>query len=314
MILILLLTYRSPVLWLLPIFSAVVALFTAAGAHLLPRQVRRPHRQRAEPGHPHRPGLRCRHRLRAAARRPLPRGAAPPRGPARGDGVRPAPRSPGDLRQRGTVVLGMLCLLFAEMNSTAGLGPVPAIGIAVTLLVMITLLALLVICGRWVFCRSGRRSARPSRRPPASGPGSAAGSVRPRRVWVGTGVLWPSPASALQARRQRPDHRRLVHQGVRLDHRPARAHRTPPAELRDPLQVDVANNQSTPRSAPWRCRGRRAGHDGRRQGRDGLHQRCARAMPPPRCLRCRRGGQKRSAQGAGAERMVGAIQQYELSQ
>ena len=51
-----------------------------------------------------------------------------------------------------TVMLGMLCLLFAEMNSTAGLGPVAAIGIGVTLLVMITLLpALLVILGRWVF-------------------------------------------------------------------------------------------------------------------------------------------------------------------
>ena len=46
----------------------------------------------------------------------------------------------------------MLCLLFAEMNSTAGLGPVAAIGVAVTFLVMVTLLpALLVIFGRWIF-------------------------------------------------------------------------------------------------------------------------------------------------------------------
>ena len=38
------------------------------------------------------------------------------------------------------------------MNSTRGLGPVAAIGVGVTLLVMITLLpALLVITGRWVF-------------------------------------------------------------------------------------------------------------------------------------------------------------------
>ena len=38
------------------------------------------------------------------------------------------------------------------MNSTKGLGPVAAIGIAVALLVMLTLLpALLVIFGRWVF-------------------------------------------------------------------------------------------------------------------------------------------------------------------
>ena len=53
---------------------------------------------------------------------------------------------------RCTVILGMLCLTFAEMNSTAGLGPVAAIGIGVGLLVMITLLpALLVIFGRWIF-------------------------------------------------------------------------------------------------------------------------------------------------------------------
>ena len=42
----------------------------------------------------------------------------------------------------------MLCLMFAEMNSTAGLGPVTAIGVGVTFLVMVTLLpALLVIFG-----------------------------------------------------------------------------------------------------------------------------------------------------------------------
>ncbi len=69
------------------------------GRHLLPGQVRRPHRQRAEPGHPHRARLRRRHRLRAAARRPLPGGAPSPRRPARGDGLRAAPGHPGDHRQ-----------------------------------------------------------------------------------------------------------------------------------------------------------------------------------------------------------------------
>ena len=63
-------------------------------------QVRRPDGQRPEPGDPRHPGDRRRHRLRPAARRPLPRGAASPRGPARGDGVRAAPRRPGDPRQR----------------------------------------------------------------------------------------------------------------------------------------------------------------------------------------------------------------------
>ena len=99
-IVILLLTYRSPVLWLLPVISAGVALIVAQARHLPARQARRPHRQRAERRHPHRPRVRRRHRLRAAARRALPRGAAPARGPARGDGLRAAPRRPGDPRQR----------------------------------------------------------------------------------------------------------------------------------------------------------------------------------------------------------------------
>ncbi len=70
-----------------------------AGRGLPPREVRRPDRQRAESGHPDGARDRRRHRLRAAARRALPGRAPPPRGPARGDGVRAAPRQPGDLRQ-----------------------------------------------------------------------------------------------------------------------------------------------------------------------------------------------------------------------
>jgi RND superfamily putative drug exporter len=51
-----------------------------------------------------------------------------------------------------TVILGLICLTFAELNSTAGLGPVCAIGIAATVLVMLTVLpALLVLAGRWIF-------------------------------------------------------------------------------------------------------------------------------------------------------------------
>jgi RND superfamily putative drug exporter len=51
-----------------------------------------------------------------------------------------------------TVILGLICLTFAELNSTAGLGPVCAIGIACTVVVMLTVLpALLVLFGRWIF-------------------------------------------------------------------------------------------------------------------------------------------------------------------
>jgi RND superfamily putative drug exporter len=52
-----------------------------------------------------------------------------------------------------TVIIGLLCLSFSELNSNKSLGPVAAIGIACTLLVMMTFLpvALSVIGGRWVF-------------------------------------------------------------------------------------------------------------------------------------------------------------------
>ncbi|MFF6812479.1 MMPL family transporter [Streptomyces sp. NPDC012403] len=98
---------------------------------------------------------------------------------------------PAVLASGATVVLSMLVLLTAEMNSTRGLGPVAAIGVAVALLAMLTLFpALLVICGRWIFwpviphhgapdptergvwARTGRRIAR-----------------RPRLVWGVTAVV-----------------------------------------------------------------------------------------------------------------------------
>ncbi|MGW0252536.1 MMPL family transporter [Nocardia goodfellowii] len=51
-----------------------------------------------------------------------------------------------------TVSLGLLCLLAADMNSAAGMGPVGAAGIVCTLVVLVTLFpALLVVCGRWIF-------------------------------------------------------------------------------------------------------------------------------------------------------------------
>ncbi|MBP2476513.1 RND superfamily putative drug exporter [Crossiella equi] len=52
----------------------------------------------------------------------------------------------------GTVVLGMLCLLFSDLNSNKGLGPVAAIGIAASLLASLTFLpAVLVLLGRAAF-------------------------------------------------------------------------------------------------------------------------------------------------------------------
>jgi putative drug exporter of the RND superfamily len=90
-----------------------------------------------------------------------------------------------------TVVAGMLCLLAAESNDISGLGPVAAVGIAVGLIAMVTLLpALLVIFGRWIFwpARPGYGSVEPTSRGVWSRVGQAIGR-RPRTVWLVTALL-----------------------------------------------------------------------------------------------------------------------------
>nr|MBA2445325.1 MMPL family transporter [Nocardioidaceae bacterium] len=98
---------------------------------------------------------------------------------------------PAIIASAGTVIVGMLCLVFADMNSTQGLGPVAAVGIVVGLLVMMTLLpALLVMMGRWVFWP--RIPHEGSAEPTAAGIWAKVGSRiarRPRAVWVVTSVL-----------------------------------------------------------------------------------------------------------------------------
>ena len=84
-VVILLFVYRSPVLWFFPLFSAVLALGAAVAGDLPAGQARRDHPQRAEPGHPVGAGHRRRHRLRAAAGQPLPRGTARVPEPGRRD-------------------------------------------------------------------------------------------------------------------------------------------------------------------------------------------------------------------------------------
>ncbi|MFE6042031.1 MMPL family transporter [Streptomyces sp. NPDC056452] len=98
---------------------------------------------------------------------------------------------PAVLASSGTVVLSMLVLLFAEMNSTRGLGPVAAIGVAVALIAMLSLLpALLVIFGRWVFWPVIPHFG--SDEPTEHGFWARTGerlAVRPRKVWVATALV-----------------------------------------------------------------------------------------------------------------------------
>ena len=59
---------------------------------------------------------------------------------------------PAIIASAGTVVAALLCLSFASVNSTAGLGPVGAMGVAVAAIAMLTALpALLLIGGRRAF-------------------------------------------------------------------------------------------------------------------------------------------------------------------
>lgn len=185
---ILLLTYRSPLLWLLPIFTAVIGLGISMGllyflakyagltingqtqfimmvlvigagtdyALLLVARYREELRRHED-----------RHEAMAFA---LHRAA------------------PAILASAATVVIGLLCLTFAELNSTAGLGPANAVAVAVTFVVMVTLLpALLVIFGRWIFWPFVPRFG--TEEPNASGLWSRVGNGidrRPRVVWLVT--------------------------------------------------------------------------------------------------------------------------------
>ncbi|MCP3760670.1 MMPL family transporter [Streptomyces sp. TBY4] len=59
---------------------------------------------------------------------------------------------PAVLASSGTVAAGLLCLLAADLNSSSGLGPVGAVGVVCALAAMMTLLpAVLVLLGRRVF-------------------------------------------------------------------------------------------------------------------------------------------------------------------
>lgn len=90
-----------------------------------------------------------------------------------------------------TVVIGLLCLLAADLNSNRGLGAVGAVGIVSALLAMMTLLpALLVIFGRRLFWPFIPRFG--SETHEESGLWSRIGAVvrrRPRPVWLGTAAV-----------------------------------------------------------------------------------------------------------------------------
>jgi len=198
-IVILLFTYRSPVLWILPLACVLVAL-TAAQAviYLLARHA----------------GLTVNGQsaflltvlvfgagtdyallLVARYREELRR--HPDRHQAMAVALHRA--GPAILASGSTVILSLLCLLVAALNSTKSLGPVMAIGVAVGLCAMLTLLpALLVIFGRWLFwpVRPTLGSSEPTERGVWARIGRRI-ARRPRLVWVVTAVVLGAMALGL---------------------------------------------------------------------------------------------------------------------
>lgn len=91
----------------------------------------------------------------------------------------------------GTVILGVLCLLFSDLRSNQGLGPVAAIGIGAALIAATTFLpAVLAVFGRSAFWPY--RPKHGSTHPESSGVWrriAARVGSSPRLIWVGTTIV-----------------------------------------------------------------------------------------------------------------------------
>src|SRR5439155_10287255 len=188
---ILLLTYRSPALWLLPVLTAGAALTGAQAAiYLLARYAGVTVNAQSAGiltvlvfGAGTDYALLLVARYREELRRHEDRHAA------MGAALRRA--GPAIVASAATVAVGLMSLTLAEMSSTRGMGPVAAAGIAVGLLAMLTLLpALLVICGRWLFWPAIPRFGSAERS--LTGRWAATGRAiarRPRVVWLTTAAV-----------------------------------------------------------------------------------------------------------------------------
>jgi RND superfamily putative drug exporter len=101
---------------------------------------------------------------------------------------------PAILASAATVTVGLLCLLAAQMNDVRGLGPVAAAGIVVAFAVVTTLMpALLVVLGRWIFWPfiprySPTASADLAQQHRLWGRLAEAIGRRPRAIWAGTAL------------------------------------------------------------------------------------------------------------------------------
>src|SRR6201994_4662805 len=189
-IILLLITYRSPTLWLLPVISAGVALTSSqALIYLLAAHAGLTVNAQSAGildvlvfGAGTDYALLLTARYREELRR------HEDRHQAMALALRRA--GPAIIASAGTVILGLLTLSFAELNSTKSLGPVLAIGVAVALASMMTLLpALLLIFGRKIFwpVKPTFGTAEPTTRGFWAGVGRRI-AIRPRVVWIVTAL------------------------------------------------------------------------------------------------------------------------------
>src|SRR5271165_1924515 len=225
-IVILLITYRSPVLWLLPVISSGVALITAeaviyllaAHAGLVVNAQSAGILQVLVFGASTDYALLIVARYREELRRHDRRHAA------MAEALRRA--GPAIIASGSAVIVALLTLFAAELNSTKSLGPVLAIGVAVGMLAMLTLLpALLVIFPRGLFWPY--RPSYGSAEPTARGIWARVGwsiAPRPRLVWITTAVVLGIKAHGLTASqgfRGHPDS--VIGETVLAQHFPAGA-------------------------------------------------------------------------------------------
>ncbi len=188
---ILIIVYRSPILWVLPLLSAVFALSAAGGIiYLLAKNnvidvngqsqgilsvlvlgagtdyaLLLISRYREELHH---------HSLPGAAMRAAYKGTFEP-----------------IVASGATVALGLLVLLLSDLSGNRGLGPIGAIGVVVAVITMVTLLpAFLVLFGRWIFWPRIPRFDDVDNQ--LTGTWAKVGNLverRPRRAWVITGLM-----------------------------------------------------------------------------------------------------------------------------
>jgi RND superfamily putative drug exporter len=188
---ILIVVYRSPVLWIIPLLSAMFALTTAGGiVYLLAKNniidvdgqsqgilsvlvigaatdyaLLLIARYREELHH---------HENRFDAMRAAYKGVWEP-----------------ILASGSTVSISLLILLFSQLTNTAGLGPIGAIGIVCAMITILTLLpALLLVFGRWIFWPRIPRNDGDDH--VMSGTWSKVGGAigrNPRKAWVISGTV-----------------------------------------------------------------------------------------------------------------------------